>query len=78
MPIVIVTLFLLALISFWVLGYSHMRFQNQVRLESRRFRSEQMTLKQKIEALSREKKTCEESIAALEETIRSLRTEDVP
>ena len=49
---VIVTLFLLALISFWVLGYSHMRFQNQVRLETRRF------------------------IAALEEDIRSLQTEN--
>ena len=71
----IITLFILALISFWMLGYFHMRFQNQVRLETRRFTTERNSLNQKIEAATKEKKALEVSIAALEEDIRNLRTD---
>ena len=74
----IITLFILALISFWTLGYFHMRFQNQVRLETRRFTSEQNSLTQKIEAAAKEKKALEASIAALEEDIRTLLTDPGP
>jgi len=78
MTAVIVTLFILALISFWGLGYIHMRFQNQLSLETRRFKTEQNALRLKIEALNREKSVCEENIAALEGEISTLRESGAP